>query len=237
MKPPTQPSSVKMSISPELYHHIAEQADHTTRLVLRSANSDWLNATAKHLLLCITIENMQLQNVRFAILQALSFRLLPELLESLSVYSGDTIQEIYMRCAQEGPNDSLSIPTLVPMPHLTVLDLQGDAFHVVRSQRWSIDGVSVQEICRNAENLSVLKLASVNRASEAMAAINRLPKLRFLSVTMGPEQSFKSRREGIRFEGRELEQLQVANYHEARVKVVVGKHVAIEARGNVEILQ
>ena len=98
---------------------------------------------------------MQLQNVQFAILSALFFRSLPELLESLSVYSGDTIREVYMRCAQEGPNYSLSIPTLIPMPHLTVLDLQGDAFHMVRSHWWSLEGATVEEICRNAENLQV----------------------------------------------------------------------------------
>ena len=94
----------------------------------------------------------------------------------------------------------------------------------------------MEEICRNAENLSVLKLASVNRASEAMEAINRLPKLRFLSVTFGPEQSFCSRRDGVRVEGRELERLQVANYHEAQIKVVVAKKaVQVEMRGHVAI--
>lgn len=172
-----------------------------------------------------------------ALLAPISFRAISELLESQSVYSSDTLREIYLRCAQDGPQYTISIPTLVPMPNLYILDLQGDSFNVVRSQRWPIEGASVEEICRNAPNLVQLKLASVNRVSEAVLSINRLSKLRFLSLTMGPEQSFKSRRNGIRIDCPNLDHLQVANYHEKSIRVIVGcrsGNVRVEARGHIE---
>jgi hypothetical protein len=228
-----------MSIIPiELYHNIAQHCDHNTRLSLNQVNKDFKQTVERHMLTRISVENMSLQNVVYALIDTVSFRAIPEILESLSVYSCNTIREIHLRCAQDG-NYSIAFPTLVPMPNLYTLDLQGDAFNVVRSQRWSIEGASIETIVENAPNLYNLSLASVNNAEEAMRYIQRLKKLRCLSLTLGPVQSFRSRREGLKVEGCEaLEKLEVANYHEehVRVIVVVGmKVVEVVGRGRVEI--
>lgn len=86
----------------------------------------------------------------------------------------------------------------------------------------------MQRICK-------LKLALVNRSSEALAFMRRLSMLRFLSVMLGAEQIFRSR--PIRVERLKLEQLQVANYHEARVRVAVDKLARVKARGGVDVLK
>jgi hypothetical protein len=223
-----------MSLPIELYYHLAEQSDNATRLTLNQVSRDFRIATATCLSTRIEVGNMAKQNVVRAILAPISFRAISELLESQSVYCGDTLREIYLRCAQEG-NYTISIPTLAPMPFLTTLDLQGDAFSVPRSQRWSIEGASVEEICKSATNLEQLKLASVNHASDAMLFISSLSKLRSLSLTMGPEQSFRSRRDGIKVECPKLEQLQIANYHEEYIPVLVTGQVKVEARGHVRV--
>jgi hypothetical protein len=95
------------------------------------------------------------------------------------------------------------------------LDLQDDAFNVGCSNRWSIEGASTEVVVENMPNLFNLSLASVNNVEEAMVYIKRLQKLRRLSLTFGPVQSLRSKREGIKVEGCEaLEKLEVANYYE-----------------------
>jgi hypothetical protein len=187
----------------------------------------------------IGVENMFSQNVVYALIDTLSFRAIPEILDSLSFFSGATIREIHLRCAQDGNYSIAFPPKLVPMPYLHTLDLQGDAFNVGRSNRWSIDGASMEVIVENMPNLFNLSLASVNNVDEAMGYIKRLQKLRYLSLTLGPVQSLRSKREGVKVEGCEaLEKLEVANYHEEYVRliVVVGvKVMEVVGRGRVEV--
>jgi hypothetical protein len=231
-----------MSIPVELYRTVAQFCNHDTRLALRQVSQHFKLAVQPFISVRVTDDNVQhLEGTICAILAPASDIL--QLLESLSVYAGDTLQDLSSTPPSTCTNSIVvAFPTLVPMPRLKRLDLVGHPLHLVghplHHQPWSIQGASVQHLVENAPNLEHLALPSVNDAAAAVRAINRgLSKLRSLSMVLGPQQTFAStvKREGVKVDCPLLQVLHVANYHDgtAPVKFLVKCTVQTSTSGNV----
>ena len=231
-----------MSIPVELYRTVAQFCNHDTRLALRQVSQHFKLAVQPFISVRVTDDNVQhLEGTICAILAPASDIL--QLLESLSVYAGDTLQDLSSTPPSTCTNSIVvAFPTLVPMPRLKRLDLVGHPLHLVghplhHHQPWSIQGASVQHLVENAPNLEHLALPSVNDAAAAVRAINRgLSKLRSLSMVLGPQQTFAStvKREGIKVDCPLLQVLHVANYHDGTpVKFIVKRTVQTSTSGNV----
>jgi hypothetical protein len=89
-------------------------------------------------------------------------------------YLEDSKEEVYWSIPKE----------LQSMPFLAKLDLQPSGDYA----KFHLDGRSIYKLVQCAPNLEELYLEGVNYAQDALNSLQKLSKLKFLSITLGPEQ-------------------------------------------------